>query len=131
MKNIIICFSIAVCTFLLVIILSVQNDFSLKRQELKQTITHTMETTLDEVMQKNNYQIKDVDDFMSMYQQYFFSNIQSDADATLKVVDIDMEKGLLVLQATYTYKQVDLKNTPKKITVQKTVLFNGKERTEL
>lgn len=119
----------SICTVLLIIVLSVQNETTMKRQELKQTITHTMETTVDEVMKENNYQIKDVNDFMYMFQQYFFSNIQSNnVDIALKVMDLDLKSGLLKLEAICRYKQVDFKHTQKEFTVEKTILFNEKER---
>lgn len=129
MKNIIVGFCMSICTVLLIIVLSVQNETTMKRQELKQTITHTMETTVDEVMKENNYQIKDVNDFMYTFQQYFFSNIQSNnVDIALKVMDLDLESGLLKLEAICRYKQVDFKHTQKEFTVEKTILFNEKER---
>lgn len=104
MKNIAIgIFSVLLVIMTLTIIMSVSGRTA-RKTELENALTNAMETTLKSLMD-SEYAPKDNEEFIAIFEQAFYMQINSASNVSYNVISVDCHKGLLKIEAveTFTY----------------------------
>ncbi len=100
---------------------------STRSNENTDALVTAIETSLDNVMRQKTYTINDSDEFAADFLQTLLLTYKSDSDLTVKILDKDMEKGILSVEVDETYSHPNGKTGT--VSVQRTVIFDKKEET--
>ena len=103
MRNIVI--GICSVVFLLMIILIGSTVFgrNARQTELDNALNTSMKNALETLDSDRNYIPRTNDELVSVFTQLFLQEIDSKSDATVEVLDVDVQKKLLSAKATLTY----------------------------
>lgn len=101
MRNMII--GICSVVFLLMIILVGSTVFgrNARQTELDNALNTSMKNALETLDSDRNYIPKTNDELVSVFTQLFLQEIDSKSDATVEVLDVDVQKKLLSAKATW------------------------------
>lgn len=99
-----------------------------RENEIHETLNLAMEQSIEKVMldlkkDGNTHKIDTVDDFMYVFLPYFFVNLNSDIDVSVKILSADIEHGLFSVQAEGTYLENDTEKTEKTITIKRNIIL--------
>lgn len=116
---------IGICSvvFLLMIILIGSTVFgrNARQTELDNALNTSMKNALETLDSDRNYIPKTNDELVSVFTQLFLQEIDSKSDATVEVLDVDVQKKLLSAKATLTYNHLNGKKGS--ITSTKTIVM--------
>ena len=120
MKHIII--GICSCVMAGLLILTVYTFYgrSVRKSELNQALTLSMEQALEQTDAGYIYGDGNKEELIAVFLENFLMQIDSSSEATVHVLDADYEKGLLSVEAVLSYRHpIGLPGT---VAMQKTVL---------
>jgi len=104
MKNIM----IGICSFVLlgivVLIIFTLHGRSVRKQELNYALTSSMQNVMERLQTDTVFAPKSDEELIAMFQQEFLMQIESNSDVTIHILAADCEKGLLSVEAIFTYK---------------------------
>lgn len=129
MRNMII--GICSVVFLLLIILVGSTVFgrNARQTELDNALNTSMKNALETLDSDRNYIPKTNDELVSVFTQLFLQEIDSKSDATVEVLDVDVQKKLLSAKATLTYNHLNGKKgtltSTKTIVMEQSKNLNG------
>ena len=129
MRNMII--GICSVVFLLMIILVGSTVFgrNARQTELDNALNTSMKNALETLDSDRNYIPKTNDELVSVFTQLFLQEIDSKSDATVEVLDVDVQKKLLSAKATLTYNHLNGKKgtltSTKTIVMEQSKNLNG------
>ena len=121
MKNAIIaCVLILLFIISALIMLTVYNQ-NTRQNELEDSLSAAVEQTLENLKIKKNYSIDNTDEFIADFLENLLVSIESDSDIKVEILSVDIEKGLLDVCVTETYRQPN--GSMKDIRCRKTVIL--------
>lgn len=127
MKNIIIGFVVTIIALLCIQITLTVNARQIRQQEVTDALDAALEGTIN-VLAKKTYNIDDKSEYIADLVMGLSSQIDSNSDVSIKILDADYDKGLLSVQVTETFKHVNGKEG--KVVANKTVLLEKKQYNE-
>lgn len=104
MKNIVIGISAAAFLGLLVLIAYTLHGRSVRQTELDMALSIAMEESLRGLKELEAGQEKSTEEFVEEFLQRFSVQIVSQSDVTVHILDVDVEKGLLSVEAVSTFR---------------------------
>lgn len=114
------------CVLVLVLIITSLILFTVYNQntrqnELEDSLDIAIEQTLENLKTRQIYSIENEKEFTADFVQNLIVYMESDSDLTIKILNLDIEKGLFDVEVTETYKQPN--GSIKNITCRKTVIL--------
>ena len=114
----------------LICVLAVFNVLSLhgrnsRTTEMYDSLSSAVEQSLDNVMTKSDYSIKDKEQFVSDFTESLLYQIDSESKITVNVIKADTEKGLLSMEIVEEFAYPNGKVGS--VTYQKTAIFDQKD----
>lgn len=93
---------------LLILIVSTISGKTTREVEMENNLSTAVEQALQDILTNggyeiNKYDIADNDEFAAEFMQCLMVHLQTDADVTVDIIEIDKEKGILSLKVTETY----------------------------
>ena len=122
MKNIILITVFMMMTALTVGIIMTLHGREARSVEIKSQLASVMEETVENLMQKKNYEIKNCELFLADFIEHLSMALDTDSEVILKVWKADMEKGILSVEVEEKYKHINGKTGS--VTCSKTVIFD-------
>lgn len=129
MKNVILIvvnMMIAVLTFAILMTLDAR---AARYQELTSNLSSVTEEAIGNLMQKDNYEIKNYDYFIADLIENLAVTLDADSDIIIKVMKADIQKGILALEVTEKYNHMNGREG--KVSCQKIVIFNQLVENEI
>ncbi len=121
MKNAIIaCVLILLFIISSLILLTIYNQ-NTRQNELEDSLSAAVEQSLENLKIKKNYSIDNTDEFVADFLENLLVSIESDSDVKVEILSVDIEKGLLDVCVTETYRQPN--GTKKNISCRKTIIL--------
>ncbi len=96
-----------------------------RSMELKSNLSSVVEKTVEKMMQNQNYNINDVNQFIGDMVENLSMVIDSDSELRVSILQIDREKGILCIRVTEEFRHPNGKQG--KVQTEKTVILNAKE----
>lgn len=130
MKNAVIGFFMVIILIFSGVAIQTAENKTLRKNELDNSLGTAMEQSMKVLTVNPIYHIEKeggTDEFVADFIQGFLIKTESDADITLEILDVDVEKGLLDVRAVETYKQIIGYG---KITCRKTVILDDVREKE-
>lgn len=95
--------------FLLMVILIGSTVFgrNARQTELDNALNASMKNALETLDSDRNYVPQNNDELVSVFTQLFLQEIDSKSEATIEVLDVDINKKLLSVKATLTYNHLN------------------------
>ena len=126
MKNAIIA-SVLVLLFIIssLILLTVYNQ-NTRQNELEDNLSTAVEQALENLKIKKSYSIDNTDEFVADFLENLLVGIESDSEIKVEILSVDIEKGLLDVNVTETYKQPN--GSKKSISCRKTIILEEYEQ---
>ena len=103
-----------------IIIMSVSGRDA-RRSELEESLTNAIEQTMQVSYLEKTYSIKNEDELIADFTGNFFSQIASDSDINIEILNVDFNNGCMDVQATEKFKYFTGKTG--EIKIRKTVIF--------
>lgn len=128
MKNVILIvinMMIAVLTFAILMTLDARIA---RQQELTSNLSSVTEEVIENLMQKDNYEISDYNCFISDLVENLTITLDTESDIVIKIMKADIQKGILSLEVTEKYRHLNGKVGM--VSCQKTIIFNQLVETE-
>ena len=104
MKNMVIGISAAVVLGLLVLIAYTLHGRSVRQTELDLALSTAMEEALQGLKELEAGQTKDTEEFVEEFLQRFSVQIASRSQVTVHILDVDVERGLLSVEAVSAFR---------------------------
>lgn len=95
----------------------------IRQNEIETSINNAARVTLYNTKISKSYEISTEDEMIAEFNKNLLSQINSDSDITVKVLDADVEEGLLDVEVTASYKYPNGKEGS--ITSRKTVIYEN------
>lgn len=127
MKNFIIGFFSIIMIILVGIGVSMTSGKSMRANELDSSLGTAMEQCMENLKVKEVYNINDEKEFVADFIENMLVKTESDATYKITVYSVDMEKGLLDVGVTETYKQLFKAG---KVSARKTVILDTYQNRE-
>ncbi len=105
MKNVIISIGLIIMMLISVLILFTVYGQNTRQNEIDEALSVAVEQTLENYKIDNNYVIKDEKQFKADLVQNLIIAIESDSELTVNILSLDMEKGLLDVEAIEKFSQ--------------------------
>ena len=115
----------AVLTFAILMTLDAR---SAREQELTGNLSSVTEEAVENLMQRNNYEIADYQCFIADLMENLAVTLDTESDILVKIMKADIEKGILSLEVIEKYQHINGRYGT--VSCQKTVIFNQLEKTE-
>lgn len=103
-----------------IIIMSVSGRDA-RRSELEESLTNAIEQTMQVSYLEKTYSIKNEEELIADFTGNFFSQIASDSDISIEILNVDFNNGCMDVQATEKFKYFTGKTG--EIKIRKTVIF--------
>lgn len=103
MKNVVI--GVCSCALIGILILTVYtlHGRSIRQEELNQALTSGMKNAVERMREETIYTDSDDRELIALFLQEFLTQINSNSQVTVHILDVDYEKGLLSAEAVLTY----------------------------
>ncbi len=128
MKNMIMLLVSAVLGVLTMLIVMTVDGRSNRSMELKSNLSSAVEETV-EIMSTGKYDISNTNAFLADFTQNLSGILDSDADITVKILNVDKEKGMLGVRVTAAF--VHPNGKPGTVGYERNVVLNKREETEV
>lgn len=92
-----------------------------RRSELEESLTNAIEQTMQVSYLEKTYSIKNEEELIADFTGNFFSQIASDSDISIEILNVDFNNGCMDVQATEKFKYFTGKTG--EIKIRKTVIF--------
>lgn len=103
-----------------IIIMSVSGRDA-RRSELEESLTNAIEQTMQVSYLEKTYSIENEEELIADFTGNFFSQIASDSDISIEILNVDFNNGCMDVQATEKFKYFTGKTG--EIKIRKTVIF--------
>lgn len=97
------------------------NTKSTKEEELKEALTTAMYQTMTEVMEKSSYGISNRNEMMASFLQAMIQKVGDDMELSVKIHELDYEKGSMDIEATGSYRLFNEKE--ERVTLRRQIAF--------
>ncbi len=97
------------------------NVKSIKEEELKEALTTAMSQTMTEVMEESSYGISNRNEMMASFLQSMIQKVGEDMEISVKIYDMDYEKGSMDVEAKGTYYLPNQKE--EQVTLRRQIAF--------
>lgn len=110
---------------LVVMIQSTINTEALQRESLANALSASMEQTMSEVMERENYGIENRNEMIAAFLQAMIQKVNSDVDLTVKIYQLNYETGTMDVELRGEFPLPDKKK--KTVAVRRKVAFAAPE----
>lgn len=112
----------------MVIILSAFINLSIttenvRLEEIEQALANAQRQTIENTKIKEMYQINSEEELMAEFNRNLLTQISSDSDITVRVLDADYEEGMLDVEVIAKFKYPTGKDG--KVSVRKTIIYDA------
>lgn len=112
----------------MVIILSAFINLSIttenvRLEEIEQALGNAQRQTIENTKIKEMYQINSEEELMAEFNRNLLTQISSDSDITVRVLDADYEEGMLDVEVIAKFKYPTGKDG--KVSVRKTIIYDA------
>lgn len=117
---------LAVSISSIIFVIRIQSTINLERRQedaLENAISLAMHQTLSEVMEQDSYGIRDQNQMLAAFLQAMIERLGEGIDLTVRVHQLDYERGRMDLEAVGSYELPNHKR--KEITVRRQIAFNN------
>lgn len=128
MKNILIGLTTFVIALLTVAGLLAMHTRGMAKTELEDALSNAVEQSLENAMSGEAYDVDDTDEFVADIMESILLQIDSDADITIHVLNADLEKGILSVEATEEFEYIGGKKGT--VSAKKTAVLDSVTTTE-
>lgn len=108
---------------LVIMIQSAVNVQTSKRLSLEESLSAAMYQTMSEVMEGDRYGIADRNQMVAAFLQAMIQRVDTDMDLTVRIHEVDMQRGEMDVEATGTYELPGRRT--KVISVRRQIAFTG------
>lgn len=122
MKNIVLLVTTIMVSILTFAIIMTNDGRMVRQAELDDTLSSAVEESIQNIMQSTNYEISEYDAFIADLVETMVVPFNSDSDIVVKVMKVDMEKGMLSIRVEANYKHIN--GNDGKVSCDKTVIFD-------
>lgn len=105
MKNAILGLGLAVMAVITALILFTVYGQNTRQNELDEALSTAVEQSLENLKIDKHYTIEDKDELIADLNQNLILSLESDSEVVVKVLAVDMERGLIDVEVTETFKQ--------------------------
>ncbi len=117
---------ISISSMLFVIMIqSTVNTVTRHKESLEGAMTAAMYQTMSEVMERDSYGIRDANQMVAAFLQAMIQRMDTDMDLTVKIYDVDRERGRMDVEAVGCYELPNHKK--KEVRVRRQIVFEGEK----
>lgn len=98
MKNIILGMTIFLMVILSLGIVFAMGDKDARRNEVQESLTSAIESTMETMFIKKAYYIEDAETFVADFEEALLVQLGTISDVTVNILEVDTEKGLLSVE---------------------------------
>jgi len=129
MKSVFLGFGITICSIISIVIVMTLCGTNMRQNELNDSVDSALKNTVENQLDDMTYSVNSNDELVADFMEALLVQINSDSTIVINVLDVDYQKGLLLVEVIEKYKhpigtegQVSVKRTA--IMDQYTVLLN-------
>lgn len=86
-----------------IVILMTLDGRNIRESEVYDSLTTAVESSMQTLMIDNTYTIQNTDEFVADFLEALMTQIESDSDISVNVIDVDVNKGLLSVEVVEEY----------------------------
>lgn len=103
MRKVMFGLSLSVIVVITILIVISMDSRSIRTQEIENGLSQAMESSVNSLLLKDSYSITDRDKFIADLLQSLLLQIDSDSDITVNILNCDIDKGIITVEATENY----------------------------
>ena len=107
--------------FVIIMIAYTFHGRSVRQTELDNALISSMKKAVEMLQEEPSFAPEDNEEFVALFLEAFLLQIDSSSSATVHILDVDYEKGLLSVEAILTYKHPI--GTEGRVKSQKTIIL--------
>ena len=120
MKSIVMAFTSILCLVLIVLSIFTISNYSTRKNEVEEALSAAMDAAMDNATFTGGFTEEKYMAMIGQLQQDLIVQLNSDGDLEIKILEVDMDNGLLDVEATQTFKWAGVE---KSISVRRTIIL--------
>lgn len=106
MKHIVYGISLAIITMLVLVITLEISGRNVRKNEIETALNTAVEQSLEQLKNKNGYKIETYQELIADFNQMLLLQMESNTDVQVDILTVDINKGVLDVKITGTYKNI-------------------------
>lgn len=125
MKQVITISVVTICLVLCVMVILTINNYHTRKNEIEETLTVALDQAMEGLkFEDRHYSPENYQELINDLLQQILFQISSDCDVEIKILTVDLDKGIVDVEAIAYYKWA---NTKRSVSVQRTILLEEYE----